>query len=148
VLKICRTPGPTACLKMLNKVCLKSWRREKNFHDWTWAALNLQPSDLCSNAYRSLQGGQMLQKAWKHVTAWLYESWASCKCSCFLQLLFYPNYICATFAIFSQRPLFLKLIGALADCLPCLWIISFSHSLWEKAERLMLYIFTGALLPH
>jgi len=22
VLKVCRTPGPTACLKMLNKVCL------------------------------------------------------------------------------------------------------------------------------
>jgi len=30
VLKVCRTPGPTACLKMLNKVCLKSWRRRKN----------------------------------------------------------------------------------------------------------------------
>jgi len=27
VLKVCRTPGPTACLKMLSKVCLKSWRR-------------------------------------------------------------------------------------------------------------------------
>ena len=25
---------------------------------WTWAALNLQPSDLCTNAYRSLPGGQ------------------------------------------------------------------------------------------
>jgi len=39
---------------MLNKVCLKSWRKEKKFHDWTSAALNLQPSDLRSNAYRSL----------------------------------------------------------------------------------------------
>jgi len=26
--------------------------KEKKFHDWTWAALNLQPSDLRSNAYR------------------------------------------------------------------------------------------------
>jgi len=33
VLKVCRTPGPTACLKMVNKVCLKSWRKEKKFHD-------------------------------------------------------------------------------------------------------------------
>ena len=24
------TPGPTACLKLLQKVCLKSWRKEKN----------------------------------------------------------------------------------------------------------------------
>jgi len=30
VLKVCRTPGPTACLKMLSKVCLKSWRKRKN----------------------------------------------------------------------------------------------------------------------
>jgi len=29
VLKVCRTPGPTACLKMLSKVCLESWRRRK-----------------------------------------------------------------------------------------------------------------------
>jgi len=28
-LEICRTPGPIACLKMLNKVCLKNWRKEK-----------------------------------------------------------------------------------------------------------------------
>jgi len=26
VLKVCRTPGPTACLKMLSKVCLKTRR--------------------------------------------------------------------------------------------------------------------------
>ena len=25
--------------------------KEEKIHDWTWAALNLQPSDLCSNAY-------------------------------------------------------------------------------------------------
>jgi len=30
VLKVCTTPGTTACLKMLSKVCLKSWRRRKN----------------------------------------------------------------------------------------------------------------------
>jgi len=42
VLKVHRTPGPTACLTLLNKVCLKIWRKEKKFHDWTWAALNLQ----------------------------------------------------------------------------------------------------------
>ena len=29
VLKVCRTPGPTACLKLLQKVCLKMWRKEK-----------------------------------------------------------------------------------------------------------------------
>jgi len=29
MLKVCKTPGPTACLKMLNKVCLKSCRKEK-----------------------------------------------------------------------------------------------------------------------
>jgi len=33
--------------------------KEKKFHDWTWAALNLQPSDLRLNAYRSLPGGQV-----------------------------------------------------------------------------------------
>jgi len=46
MLKVCKNPGPTACLKMVNKVCLQSWRKEKKFHGWTWAALNLQPSDL------------------------------------------------------------------------------------------------------
>ena len=30
VLKVCRTPGPTACLKLLHKGCLKRWRKEKN----------------------------------------------------------------------------------------------------------------------
>ena len=29
VLKVCRTPGPTACLKLLQKVCLKTWRKDK-----------------------------------------------------------------------------------------------------------------------
>ena len=29
VLKVCRTHGPTACLKLLQKVCLKRWRKEK-----------------------------------------------------------------------------------------------------------------------
>jgi len=48
---------------MLNKVCLKSVvERRKKFHDWTWAALNLQPSDLRSNAYRSLPGGQVREQ--------------------------------------------------------------------------------------
>ena len=28
MLKVCRTPGPTACLKLLQKVCLKRWRKE------------------------------------------------------------------------------------------------------------------------
>ena len=46
-------------LDQLNKVYLKSTRKKKKFHDWTWAASNLQPSDLCSNAYRSLPGGQV-----------------------------------------------------------------------------------------
>ena len=32
LLTVCRTPCPTSCLKMLHKVCLKSWR---NFHDLT-----------------------------------------------------------------------------------------------------------------
>jgi len=39
--------GPTG---WLDKACLKSWRKEKKFHDWTWAVLNLQPFDLrCSS---------------------------------------------------------------------------------------------------
>ena len=46
VLKVCRALGPIACSKLLQKVCLKRWRKEKKFHDWTWAASNLQPSDL------------------------------------------------------------------------------------------------------
>ena len=30
VLKVCRAPGsPTACLKLLHKVCLKRWRKKK-----------------------------------------------------------------------------------------------------------------------
>ena len=29
VLKVCRIPGPTACLKLLQKVHLKKWRKEK-----------------------------------------------------------------------------------------------------------------------
>ena len=29
VLKVCKTPGPTACLKLLQKLCLKRWRKEK-----------------------------------------------------------------------------------------------------------------------
>ena len=29
VLKVCGMPGPTACLKLLQKVCLKRWRKEK-----------------------------------------------------------------------------------------------------------------------
>ena len=28
-LLVCRTPGPTACLKLIQKVCLKRWRKEK-----------------------------------------------------------------------------------------------------------------------
>ena len=32
--------------------------KEEKIYDWMWAALNLQPSDLCSNAYRSLPGSQ------------------------------------------------------------------------------------------
>ena len=32
--------------------------KEEKIHDWTWAASNLQPSDLRSNAYRSLPGDQ------------------------------------------------------------------------------------------
>jgi len=49
-------------------VCLKSCRKEKKFHDWTWAVLNLQPSDLCSNAYRSLPGGQVYSPCYFHVS--------------------------------------------------------------------------------
>jgi len=45
-------------------VCLKSWRKEKRFHDWMWAALDLQPSDLHSNAYRSLPGSQVFFPRW------------------------------------------------------------------------------------
>ena len=29
MLQVCRTPGPTTCLKLLQKVCLKRWRKEK-----------------------------------------------------------------------------------------------------------------------
>jgi len=36
------TPGPTGCLKMLCKVCLKSWRKEKKFQA---LISNLQASD-------------------------------------------------------------------------------------------------------
>jgi len=35
------------------------WKEEKIL-DWTWAASNLQPSDLRSNAYRRLPGGQVI----------------------------------------------------------------------------------------
>ena len=33
------------------------WKKKK-YHDWTWAASNLQPSDLHLNAYRSLPDSQ------------------------------------------------------------------------------------------
>ena len=29
MLKVCGAPGPTACLKLLHKVCLKRWRKKK-----------------------------------------------------------------------------------------------------------------------
>ena len=29
MLKVSRTPGPTACLELLHKGCLKRWRKEK-----------------------------------------------------------------------------------------------------------------------
>jgi len=34
-------------------------KKEEKFHEQTWAASNLQPSDLCSNAYRSPLGSQV-----------------------------------------------------------------------------------------
>jgi len=33
-----------------------------------WAALNLQPSNLCSNAYRNLTGGQVFSPCYFHVS--------------------------------------------------------------------------------
>jgi len=35
-------------------------KKEKKFHDWTWAALNLQPSDLRSNDIK-LSSGKLHQ---------------------------------------------------------------------------------------
>jgi len=35
---------------------------------WAWAALNLQPSNLSSNAYRSLPGGQVFSPSYFHVS--------------------------------------------------------------------------------
>ena len=40
-------------LDQLNKVCVKSRRKKKNFHDWTRAASSLQPYNLHSNIFRS-----------------------------------------------------------------------------------------------
>jgi len=34
---------------LLKDVVFEKLKKEKKFHDWTWAALNLQPSDLHSN---------------------------------------------------------------------------------------------------
>ena len=33
-------------------------KKGEKIHDWTWAASNLEPSDICSNTYRSLPGSQ------------------------------------------------------------------------------------------
>ena len=49
VLKVFRTPGPTAWLKMPS--VFKKLQIEKKIHDWTWAASIL-------NSYRSLPGSQ------------------------------------------------------------------------------------------
>jgi len=62
VLKVCRTP--TACLKML---VFEKLEKEKKFHDWTWVALNLQPSDLRLNVVIAKQEhlplkGKVMQK--------------------------------------------------------------------------------------
>jgi len=69
MLKVCSTPGPTACLKILNKVCSKSREYRKNSHNW--ATLNLQLSDLRLNAYRSLPGGQVFSPCYFHVLSLL-----------------------------------------------------------------------------
>jgi len=61
VLKVCRTPGPTACLKMLSKCVFEKLEKEKKFHDWT---LNLQPSDLRSNIYMLLSLSKYKQWTW------------------------------------------------------------------------------------
>ncbi|XP_065893250.1 sodium/calcium exchanger 1-like [Dysidea avara] len=51
MLKICRTPGPTACLK---KVCLKRWRKEKKIHgSLEPAAIRLTLEHLQESAKRS-----------------------------------------------------------------------------------------------
>ena len=55
-LRVCRTLGPTACLKKLTENAGR-----KKIHDCTLTASNLQPSNLCSNAYRSLH---VLEKNW------------------------------------------------------------------------------------
>jgi len=45
MLKVCRDPSHTACLKMLYKVCLKG----EKIHDWTCAALTLAQHQLQIN---------------------------------------------------------------------------------------------------
>ena len=58
-LKVCWTPSLTACLKMFTENMFeKDARRRKKIHDCTQTASKLQPSDLHSNAYRSLLGNQ------------------------------------------------------------------------------------------
>ena len=51
MLKVCRIPGSTACLKMVYLVCLKvaEWRKNPLLD---LGASFLQPSDLQPNAYR------------------------------------------------------------------------------------------------
>ena len=60
MLKVCRTSGPTACYRHWLSSGQYVWKvtdRRKN--PWcTKTASNLQPSDLCSNAYRILPGNQ------------------------------------------------------------------------------------------
>ena len=63
--KVCRTPGPTAYLKLLHKVTIfeKVEKGEKSIG--SLAASNLQPSNWRSNAYRSVPGSQ-------DVFSWIY----------------------------------------------------------------------------
>jgi len=57
-------------LLVLQPVKDAKWKvvQRKKFHDWTWVALNLQPSDLRSNTYRSLTGGQVFSPCYFHVS--------------------------------------------------------------------------------
>ena len=46
MLKVCRSPGPTySLLKVVTESVFEKVEKGEIIHDWTWAALNLQPSD-------------------------------------------------------------------------------------------------------
>jgi len=64
-------------------MCLKIRRKKRK----PWAASNLQPSDLRSNAYRSLPGGQVIFSSYFHVFVFIDFNY-QCGAFWFLQEVF------------------------------------------------------------